>query len=62
MHKHKRVWLPTKDPAMEANLDELSLQGWEFVAWCSDEMEIFDIVTSIPVGYQRQALLRQDQG
>jgi hypothetical protein len=61
MHKHRRVWLPLHEPAFEANLDELSLQGWEFVAWVSEPVELCDL-NGVPVTDQRQALIRQDQG
>lgn len=36
MHKYRLVYLPSEATPLIANLDELSLQGWEFVAWHTD--------------------------
>lgn len=33
VNKYTRVFLPREEPAFEANLDELSRQGWELVAF-----------------------------
>jgi len=51
MYKHDIVFLPTEKTPFLANLDELSRQGWEFVAWLSDPL------SSIPPS--RMVLIRR---
>jgi hypothetical protein len=50
MSKHRVVYLPLD--ALEANLDDLSAQGWEFVAW----VDPFSTTVNVE---QRRALVRQ---
>jgi hypothetical protein len=33
IYKHQVVFLPEHTPSMIAELDALSIDGWEFVAW-----------------------------
>jgi hypothetical protein len=51
VNKYRLVFLPTESTPLLANLDELSRQGWEFVAWNTGPLD------SIP--QSRQALIRQ---
>lgn len=34
--KYNVVFLPAETTALVANLDELSIQGWEFVTWMTE--------------------------
>lgn len=54
MNKYKVLYLPRS--SLEANLNDLSLQGWEFVAW---EQEKWSAFTPGGQDQQRRALLRQ---
>ena len=50
-YEHKVVFLPAYTPALCANMDDLSSEGWEFVAWLTGWLNTEPS--------QRQALMRR---
>jgi hypothetical protein len=54
--KYRVVFLTDAREPLEANLDELSLQGWDFVAWVDDRWCLKSVNPRLS---QRRALVRQ---